>query len=250
MTQTSIETDADRVDGSTCAQAPAADETIDMLQGHAAFLDLMARVLYAPLSQEDIDGLRKAGLDGEGEPANEAERELAEGLRIMAKGLAASGDLRLDLNVDYTGAFYGVSQYEGKFAAPYESVFRDGKGELYGESRQEVFKQMKADALKLRDGINLPEDHISFELQYMAILERRAAEALATGDSAAAAKLMGKAATFACEHPLAWIDDLYALADKLLELGFYRGVLKATKGFVTLACEELDEAAQSLAASA
>ena len=247
MTRTSIEDSAAQMANPTSVQGQATGEVISMLQGHAAFLDLMARVLFSPLSQSDIDSLRASGLSAaDDEPASDAERELAEGLRLMDEGLAGPGDVRLDLNVDYTGAFYGVSQYEGKFAAPFESVFRDGKAELYGESRNEVFRQLKGDALRLRDGIDLPEDHISFELQYMAILERRAAEALASGDGAAAARLMRKASAFAREHPLSWIDDLYAVADKLLELGFYRGALKATKGFAILACEELDEAASGL----
>lgn len=57
--------------------------------------------------------------------------------------------------------------------------------------------------------------------------------------------MMGMSAAFAREHILKWIDKLYVAADKLLELGFYRGVLKATKGFLGVACEDLDEACQA-----
>lgn len=169
--------------------AASHEELAEMLRGHTTFYRLMARIMFSPLSQAEVDDLRAAGMPAAGaEPGDENEALLAEGLRLMAEGLAAEGDVRLDLNVDYTGAFYGANQYEGKFATPYESIFMDEVSELYGVSRHLVFNEFKRQALKLKEGLDIPEDHISFELQYMAILEDRAIEALGEGDPSGRAR--------------------------------------------------------------
>lgn len=234
------------------SKAPAAlmgaEEAAGILDGHRTFYGMLARIYYSPLKEEEIVALRGAGLAGPGMPGGESEasevsegeRLLGEGLATMAKGLAERENLRRDLNVDYTSAFYGVVQYKGKTATPYESVFRDAAGELYGEQRTEVFNALKRDALRLREGIDLPEDHLSFELQYLAILAGRAAEALRAGRLQDALAGMAKQRAFIDEHILSWIDDLADMAQKLLELDFYRGVLKATKGFLLVVRDELE----------
>ena len=227
-------------------------DAIGILAGHRDFYGLLSRLYFAPLGQEEIDRLAAAPLapegNGEGEGGDPAAALLARGLHLMQATLALESDtLRRDLNVDYTAAFYGISQYGKQVATPYESVFKGERRELYGSKRTEVFNAVKRDRLRLKEGIDLPEDHLSFELQYLAVLCERAAEQLTGGDAEGALRDVRQQRAFIQEHVLSWIDDLADVANNLLELDFYRGVLMATKGFLTLADAELAEIEEALA---
>ena len=238
--------------GTPAETAADCQDAIGILAGHRDFYGLLSRLYFAPLGQEEIDRLAAAPLAPEEDDAGEGEDPaaalLAEGLRLMQATLALESDtLRRDLNVDYTAAFYGIAQYGKQVATPYESVFKGERRELYGSKRTEVFNAVKRDRLRLKEGIDLPEDHLSFELQYLAVLCERAAEQLAGGDAEGALRDVRQQRAFIQEHVLSWIDDLADVANNLLELDFYRGVLMATKGFLTLADAELAEIEEALA---
>jgi hypothetical protein len=57
---------------------------------------------------------------------------------------------------------------------PYESAFEGSDQRLMGAARSRVFNIYKKQALKLADGIDLPEDHLSFMCQFMAVMAKRA----------------------------------------------------------------------------
>jgi len=240
--------------GAPAETAIDCQDAIGILAGHRDFYGLLSRLYFAPLGQEEIDRLASAPLAPEEDSAGMGAGEdlaaalLAEGLRLMQTTLALESDtLRRDLNVDYTAAFYGISQYGKQVATPYESVFKGERRELYGSKRTEVFNAVKRNRLRLKEGVDLPEDHLSFELQYLAVLCERAAEQLTGGDREGALRDVRQQRAFIQEHVLSWIDDLADVANNLLELDFYRGVLMATKGFLTLADAELAEIEEVLA---
>ncbi|MBR2836680.1 MAG: molecular chaperone TorD family protein [Coriobacteriales bacterium] len=220
-----------------------------VFESHRAFYGLLSRLYYSPLTQEEIDRLKTTLSDYnfDADADDDASKLLHDGLHMMRTELRSiDHDLRLDFNVDYTSAFYGIARYEKQVATPYESIFRGERRELYGEARDDVFSAMKHDRLKLKEGIDLPEDHLSFELQYLAILCERGKESMASGDYEEVLKNVKKQRAFIAEHILSWIDDLAKVANKVLEYDFYRGVLMATKGFLVLADEELASVEEAL----
>lgn len=220
-------------------------DMVGVLMNYRSFLGFLARLFYSPLSQEELDSLKATDLAPlAADPESEGEAMLAEGVEDMVAALESdAGDQRLWLNVDYTSAFYGVNQVGETSAVPCESVFAGSERRLYGELQAIVFNSFKRDALKLREGLDVPDDHLSFELQYVAVMCKRAAEALEKGDSHSACLSMDKAAAFSRAHILNWIGDLGAALNGLVKCGFYPGLVKATRGFVTLVAEGLESMA-------
>ncbi len=209
--------------------------------------DMLARLYYAPLDDGEVSSLASTDLtwEVEGSPL------MREGLDEMRRCLeGVHPTLRQDLNIDFTSAFYAVNQYEGKVAAPYESVFRSEDGLLFQKPHGEVFRSYKRESLKVDPDVNLPADHLSFELQFLGHLCDRAAEALRTGDDERACELLERQAAFLREHVLSWIGDLASVAEKLVKLDFYRGVLKVTQAFAEDRLQLLDGCIESRCAHA
>jgi TorA maturation chaperone TorD len=178
-----------------------------------------------------------------------AEAKLASGLGLMDRYLKQRHSAaRLELNVDFTGAFYGMREFDGKVATPYESVFRSESGLLNQQPRNEVFSAYRQHGLKLEDRFSTPEDHLSFELQFISYLASKAADALAAGDCSAASSLVHEASSFLAAHVLSWFKAFQSQALLLVETDFYRGVIMATEGYLDLLATALAEAESDLAA--
>ncbi len=203
------------------------DEQIDWLMQRAGAYRLFARLFFCPLSDADLDALTEA-LGGTGARADEAAGtfdEMARALRLRHSGT------REELAADFTGAFYGAITCEGRYAMPYESLFCGESGLLMGEARGEVSRALKAACMCVHEGLDLPEDHLSFIFELLALLCTRRAEALRAGDSEEAARLAATQARLFESHVSSWYDDFCALAGRVVQTRFYRAVLRA--------CEEL-----------
>lgn len=217
----------------------------ELLEGHAAFLNVLARLYYKPLSDEELANI--ARLNPSDFPLGNAEIE--EGLEEMLAYLRRGGStLRQDINVDYTAAFYGISAWEGQVATPYESVFRSEEGILMQRETINAYRAYKAEAIRKDPDLGVPDDHLSFEMQFLAMMCERAAACLRAGDVSEAARNIGVQASFLDEHILSWFESMASVANKILEKPFYRGVLKATRGFLALERADLAEMAQALEA--
>jgi TorA maturation chaperone TorD len=206
----------------------------EVLRDRSAFYRTLSSLYYRPLSQEQIDALAESDLlsFAGGDPA------LASGFDDMRRYLRKRNTgTRQDLAVDFTSAFAGAQQYEGRCAVPYESVFRSESGLLMQEPRNEVYRTYKRAAVRLKEGIDLPEDHLAFEFEFLAIMSERTGEALGGDDAGEAVKLLMDQRRFIEDHILSWFDDLTDLALKILATRFYRGVLKVTRGYLTVDLE-------------
>ena len=200
-----------------------------VLRNRATFYRTLSSLYFATLTQQQIDSLAEADLAAFG--AGEA--LLESGFDDMRRYLRKRNTgTRQDLAVDFTSAFVGAQAWEGRYAVPYESVFRSKSGLLMQEPRNEVYRTYKQAAIKLKEGVNLPEDHLSFEFEFLAITCDRTVEALDDGDSARAIELLESQKTFIEDHILSWFDDFTELATKILTTRFYRGLLKITKGYL------------------
>lgn len=207
-----------------------------VLKDRAAFYRTLSSLYFNSLTQEQIDSLAETDLTafGAGEPL------LDEGFDDMRRYLRKRNTgTRQDLAVDFTSCFKAAQAYKGRYAVPYESVFRSESGLLMQEPRNEVYRTYKQAAIKLKEGVDLPEDHLSFEFEFLAILCDRAAEALEAGDRERAVAILESQTTFIEDHILSWFDDLAELATKILTTRFYRGVLKVTKGYLKVDLEAI-----------
>ena len=214
---------------------------LEVLRGRAGNYRMFSRLFLKPLIEQDIDDIvamnlvtRTQNLEGTG--------LLAEGFNDMGRGLnRRNTGTRQQLATDFTMCFDGVTTINGEVAVPYASVFLSEEALLYREPRQKVYRLFCAEGIKLNQGVNLPEDHLSFELEFLAILSDRAAKAFEEGDMEKFNHNIELSRTFINEHIFNWYDLFSERAAQMLQTRFYRGLLKATKGYLELDLETIDE---------
>ena len=128
---------------------------IDLLEDRASLYRLLASLYYQPLSEEQIDALAASDLaklaSDSKSPFAPAYRDLHGALRLRHTGT------KEELAADFTGAFYGIRTREGRTAQPFESLFRtQGPGQLMGEARSEVYRELRAHQLRVPEGVICP----------------------------------------------------------------------------------------------
>ena len=196
----------------------------------AGMYRMLAQLYFKPLSQDQIDALAGADLAS---LAADAESPFAGGYNDLYRYLRRKNTgTRQELAADFTSVFYGTQTYEGRAAQPIESLYRASNGMVVGEASGEVYRTFKEARLKVREGLDLPDDHLSFMFEFMAILCDQIAERLESGDASAALELNEKQCGFFEHHIASWFPRFKALAGKLVTTRFYRGCLKITQAFL------------------
>lgn len=202
-----------------------------MLKARAQFYNMLSSFYMRPLTQEEVETM--AASDFSDLRRNETNSEIAQGFEDIFRYLRKRNTgTRQELAADFTGVFDGIQTFEGRQAMPYESLFRDDSGLLMRAPRNEVYETFKHAHLQVTPGIDLPEDHLSFEFEFMAVLCERAEEALAKQDIQACIESLKTQAKFFELHIASWFEDFYDLAFRLVGTRFYRGVLRITHGFL------------------
>ena len=187
--------------------------------------------LYLRECQDEY--LRK--LTSQGFPET-GEGQFSCGCKSVNEYLSAGGDgMRQELACDYAKVFLGAGVYDGEAANPYESVYASEARLLMQEPRDEVLRLYRAESVAVRqeEGAFLPEDHLSFELAFMAHYAERTAEALEDGDPALAVEYLEKQASFLRNHLNNWVPLLCEDVRSLARTGFYRGLADVTQGFLS-----------------
>jgi TorA maturation chaperone TorD len=214
------------------------DFLIELLEGRRDFYMTLAGFYLKPLTQEQIDIMAQADLN-----AYAAEEPLLkEGFDDIQRYLRKrnTGTRQL-LAVDFTSSFGGAATWKGRYAVPYASAFLSEKRLLYQKPRHDVFNIYKRSALKKRAGVDVPEDHLSFELEFLSILSEQTAAAVKKGYSTEAIRHLTLSKNFINQQILTWFQQLSDLAKRLIETRFYRGVLKITEGYLLLDLQTIDD---------
>jgi TorA maturation chaperone TorD len=224
-----------------------ADNIADVLAGRAGSYRMFSRMFLKPLSESDIETFAAINYRSLVEALDDTAL-LAEGFRDMNSVLKKRhSGTRQQLATDFTMCFDGVATTDEQVAVPYASVFLGKEALLYQEPRHKVFKIFQAEDIRLAGDVKLPEDHLSFELEFLAILSDRVATALEQGDRDEALRNLRLSREFIDEHILSWLDLLRERADKILTTRFYRGVLKATRGYLDLDVKTIDDLIEEIA---
>lgn len=228
--------------------APSAADAAALFRARAAFYRMLASLYFAELTDEGIERLRATDWDALALGVPEAD----EGLRAMATYLARCGSAgRQELAVDFAGAILAAGSYEERCATPYESVFTSETGLLMQEARDDVYRYYCEAEIGVDPTLQTPEDHFSFECEFMAALAERTADALEGGDPARAAELTATQASFHRDHLANWVDDLCDTLTACARTRFYRGVAQLTRSFIhedTTLLAELTTTSEQLAA--
>lgn len=181
-------------------------------------------------AEQDFEGLR--GFDS----------LVTEGASKMKRALRrANAGTREDLAVDYAHTFLAAgSSKEESRACPYESVFTSRDGLIMQEARDDVYRYMLAEHVCPQESLRIPEDHIAFVFEFMAILCGRFNNELERGAYREAFRLLDVQRNFFEKHIESWIGKLCDAIDACCRTDFYRGVSEMTRGFVRVEHELLD----------
>ena len=154
-------------------------EMVASVRDRAEMYRLLAQVYFKPLSQEQIDALAQADLAalavGDASPFADGYNDVYRYLRRMNTGT------RQELASDFTSVFYGIQTYEGRAAQPIESLYRSDGGLVMGEASGEVYRAFRESCVKVCEGLDLPDDHLSFLFEFMACLCERIATCVEDG---------------------------------------------------------------------
>lgn len=181
------------------------------------------------LSQAQIEQLADADLASQGI----GDETMQRGFDAMADYLSKlTTGTRQELAVDYAHTFLAAGNYETFAATPYESVFTSEEGLMMQDARDEVYKMYCAEHMQPNEELHMPEDHIAFEFEFMALLIDRMNEGLAVGDLERARHYAGLQREFHRAHQLNWVDDLCDAIEDVALTVFYVGLADVTRGFV------------------
>ena len=205
-----------------------AQECQDVLTARADFYRLLSSVFYRELDDNDI--VQWASLKVDPESEND---DLISGFKALSRCMALRGpDARTDFATDYARVFLAAGIFEGDAACPYESVYTSEDGLVMQDARDEVVAAMRSEGIKITEDVHEPEDHISFELEFMARLSEATREKLGSRDSRECERLIAVQEEFIHAHLLNWIDAWGERIETLARFPFYPAVFRVTRGFL------------------
>ncbi|MDR1727409.1 MAG: molecular chaperone TorD family protein [Acidobacteriota bacterium] len=190
----------------------------------------------------EIDEAFLCQLEGMTFPEDCNDADLAEGYKMLTEWLLSPNEDPLtNLAVDYARVFLGAGIFEGPVAYPYESVYTSKERLIMQEARDQVLAIYRAKGLERIATFEVPEDHVSIELEFMSHLCREAREALLAGDPARAVVSFKEQREFLDNHPLKWIPAFCADIEACATSDFYLAVAKMTRGFLNMEQSIIEE---------
>lgn len=205
-------------------------QLIEVNAGRAAYYRMLAELFFRELTQQQVDHL--AGMDFAGMAGDNA--LIAEGYEDMYRYLRhANSGTRQALACDYAHTFLAAGNYETFAATPFESVFTSELGLMMQDARDGVYKMYCEQQIQPQADLHVPEDHVSFEFEFLATVIERTNAALLASDFDRARDLAQTVSDFHAQHQLNWVDDLCDAVLDVAETRFYRGVSKVSAASCT-----------------
>jgi TorA maturation chaperone TorD len=175
-----------------------------------------------------------------GEAQEEAE---SEGYRTLREyvGEIEQADIekvQVDLAAEYAGLFLSMGP---KPVFPYESVYTSPDRLVMQKARDEVLVEYRKEGLDRIAEFNEPEDHIAIELEFMAYLCQKAADAMQARDRIGAAGALEKQRAFLQEHLLVWVPEFCKDVQQATKTGFYKGIAQITAEHLSMELNTVDE---------
>lgn len=192
------------------------------------FYEFLASIYKLELTDKQIETLATQDFPLDAEYVGEGYAAVKEYLRHRDSGT------RQELAVDYAHVFLCAGSYEQMIAPPYESVYTSVDHLLMQDARDAVLVHYRSEGLDLPAENTTPEDHLSFEFQFMAKLIERAQMAIETGNDLSFAELCAKQRAFYDEHLKNWVPQLCSDVRAHANTDFYRGIADITQGFLNL----------------
>lgn len=179
----------------------------------------------------EVDDTLWSGLAKMTFPTDAAEGDLKDGYEMLSAYLKNNASAEItavldDLAVDYARIFLSAGVAQGKAAFPYESVYTSRKHLVMQDSRMDVVAlYAKRGLTPAKDQYHVPEDHLGYLCEYMAVLVDEGAEE--------------EQKSFLKTHLTNWVSAFTVDMAKYASTDFYRALAKVTRGFLALEQEVL-----------
>jgi len=206
-------------------------ENILLMENRAYMYRLLGRIY-----KEEIDAVFYEQLSQMRFYTECEDHELSEGYKLFEAFFQKNHlDPLTDLAVDYARVFLGAGTLENTAAAyPYESVYTSTERLIMQDARDQVLTMYRHFGLDKDENLNMPEDQLGLELEFMAYLCNECKQALNEENYSKAEKFIDAQVTFLKEHLLNWVPALCNDIDKCAESKFYLSISKMTSGYLTL----------------
>lgn len=203
-------------------------ELTEFFDASASTFDFLSKALLKELNEEAIANLASADF-----PEQTGNEHLDEGYRLIRRYFHFSNaDRRTQLAVEYARIFLAAGVYtrQTRTAVPYESVYTSEEHIVMQESRDDCVRRYLADGFKVNPDLHEPEDHISFELEYLSDMCSKAGEIARAKDSKALAANVQHQVEFIEQHVLNWVPTMLEVAKNFAKTTFYLGLLEVVIG--------------------
>lgn len=170
---------------------------------------------------------------------NPEDPEWAEGLRLLG-GYCCQADLeraRLGATGDHSNLFVGPTHV---LAPPWSSIYLNERT-LFGAATAQVGETYRRFGLQVPNRGQEPEDHIAFELEFVAEMDRRVQSALEREDPVTACEDLAALDDFLVGHVQVWLGRFLSLVEEQAETAFYRGLAKITRSLVAMEAQHVSE---------
>ncbi len=206
-------------------------ENILLMENRAYMYRLLGRIYKEEIDATFYEQLSQMRFFTECE-----DQELAEGYKLFEAFFQKQHlDPLTDLAVDYARVFLGAGTLENTEAAyPYESVYTSTEHLVMQEARDKVLAMYRHFGLDRDENLNMPEDQLGLELEFMAYLCNECKQALHEEDYSKAAKFIDTQTTFLKEHLLNWVPSFCNDVARCASSDFYLAIAKMTNGYLTL----------------
>lgn len=215
-------------------------DLVQVNEARVSFCRFLSSLYLYELTQEQIDALAHLDYEDDGSLVAQGYARVVEYLRHRNSGT------RQELAVDYAHTFLGAGSYEEVQAPPYESVYTSKAQIMMQDARDKALKYYRAEELDLPEDNTTPEDHLGFELQFMAELALRANDAVRAGDVEGVCALVNRQRGFLRFHLENWVGDLCDAIDRSCHTEFYHAVALLTRGYLASERSTLDALAAEL----
>lgn len=221
------------------------EELIALCEARSSFYQLLSNLYFKELSEDAIAHLKATDLHD----LSLGNVDTDEGISLMATYLTrARRDARQELACDYARCMLAAGSYEERRPTPYESVFTSEDGLLMQDARDDVYHFFREAGIGVEEDLRTPEDHLSFEFEFMATMAKRAIENIKAGELDLAAEAIKTQQAFHEKHLANWIDMYTDCLESCANTKFYQGLAKLTRGFVAEDADMLAESVELLAA--
>lgn len=211
----------------TCSELSAGKSTRQEAQGRRFGYLFLSRML---LEEASLGFLKELA---EHPPAVGGE------LEAFAAGLAGADleRVRTDAAAEFAALLLNMSADP---VFPYESVYTSDERLMMQQARDEVLALYRREGFVRADEVNVPEDHAGIELEFMARLCQREADALEACDAAGVGATRRVQEEFLRAHLVRWMPEFCDDLEKRAKSGLYRGVAQTLRQLLEVEAEDFE----------